>query len=190
MIRCRARALQSFSGLVTRGTRPFSGPSRAKESSRRTRASRSKPRLESVRQLRDDDDSRNFWGLRPGVDQSFREDALAANKTLKWHRKETQVSGEVGDCFLEPSSGAHGKRWWDSWEAEWDDGWDWEEKWQSQRLDGTPAAPTEVVVGKDDPRRPKGPMWLQDANYRPVPSLNHSQLAEAIVDAHKQVVVS
>ena len=201
MIRCRARALQPFSGLVTWVTRPFSGPSRPKESSRRTRAkdpkepkgraSRSKSR-ETARLWRDDDhDSRNFWGLRPGVDQSFREDALAADKALKWHRKEVQFSGEVGDSFLEPSHSScetgHGDRWWDSWEAEWDDGWDWEEKWQSQRLDGTPAAPTEVVVGKDDPRRPKGPMWLQDGDYRPVPSLNHSQLAEAIVDAHKQV---
>eukprot|EP00435_Cladocopium_sp_Y103_P058804 s276_g20.t1 len=191
MIRCRARALQPFSGLLTRGTRPFSGQNRPRaESSRRTRAkdpkgraSRSKSQRETAQWRDDDHDSRNFWGLRPGVDQKFREDALAVNKTLKWHRKESQFSGEVGDSFLEPSRETGRNRWWDSWEAEWDDGWDWEEKWQS-RL-GTPAAPTEV--GKDNPRRPKGPMWLQDGNYRPVPSLNHSQLAAAIVDAHKQV---
>ena len=135
------------------------------------------------------DESQNFWGLRPGVvDRKFQEDALVTKDALKWHRKETQFSGEIEDSSWAQRSNEGSKhRWWDSWEAEWDDGWDWEEKWQSRRLDGTPAG-SEVIVGKEEPRRPKGPMWLQEGVYQPVPTLNHSQLAEAIVDARNKRV--
>eukprot|EP00438_Fugacium_kawagutii_P002011 Skav208928 [mRNA] locus=scaffold787:154967:158509:- [translate_table: standard] len=167
-------------GLCTRTN--FTG---AKES----KGSRARPRIQNKTWDSQDDvqaESRNFWGLRPRVDESFKEDALIASQTLNWHRRETQFSGAVDDCSLASAGqGDRSNRWWDSWEAEWDEGWDWEEKWH-RTADGVPTAPGEVVTGKDNPRRPKGPMWL-DGRYQPVPTLNHSQLAEAIVDAQSQV---
>ena len=186
LLRSRCRPSQALSGAF------------AREASSRTakevkgKASRAKlksaKKAQSWNESNDDDaQSRNFWALRPGVDRGFEEDALVAKKTLQWHRKEAQFTGEVYGCFLE--SQTNRTRWWDSWEVDWDDGWDWEQKWQSQRSDGSPAAPSEVIVGKDNPRRPSSPMWLEnDGHYRPVPSLNHSQLAEAIVDAPKKKV--
>ena len=53
------------------------------------------------------------------------------------------------------------------------------------RPDGTPAGPSEIVAGKDDPRRPRGPLWpsFSGDGYQPVATLNHSQLVAAIVAA-------
>ena len=88
-------------------------------------------------------------------------------------------------ALVEASIESPPSRWWDSWDAEWDEGWDWEEKWQSTRPDGMPAGPSEIVSGKDDPRRPRGPLWpsLDADGYQPVATLNHSQLVAAIVAA-------
>ena len=120
-------------------------------------------------------------------EKAFLEDGLRTQEVLQWHRKEVQESNEVNDVAVQSSQERN--RWWDNWEAEWDEGWDWEEKWQHRRPDGSIAQVDEVILGKDSPRRPRGPMWLQDGGYQPVPTLNHQQLTEAIVNARNNAQV-
>ena len=120
-------------------------------------------------------------------EKAFLEDGLRTQEVLQWHRKEIVDSNEVNDVAVQSSKDRN--RWWDNWEAEWDEGWDWEERWQHRRPDGSVAQVEEVILGKDSPRRPRGPMWLQETGYQPVPTLNHQQLTEAIVNARKNAQV-
>ena len=44
------------------------------------------------------------------------------------HRKEVHHTQEVKDALIEVNASTEqSKYWWDSWDAEWDEGWDWEE---------------------------------------------------------------
>lgn len=187
--------LRAFASQAER-TRPTRFPPVQRKSGRPSRARDTDPyEEEPMRSLQNLRGLRGFPAARPdgrcerGEEKSFQQDALMARETLKWHRKETHLSKMIDDLVIEKAPKVETGRWWDSWEAEWDDGWDWEEKWQRKRLDGTPASPSEVIVGKDDPRRPQGPMWQrEDGSYQPVPTLNHYQLAEAIVAARNRKV--
>eukprot|EP00439_Symbiodinium_sp_Y106_P070616 s796_g12.t1 len=127
----------------------------------------------------DDKQSKNFRQLRAFAQADFAKDAQDAREALRWHRKEVHHAQEVKDALVEVSTSREedsGARWWDSWDAEWDEGWDWEEKWRT-------AAGRSELVNKDDPRRPRGPLWSCEDGYQPVATLNHEELVAAIVSA-------